>query len=137
MPVSIPQDAEDVIASIPHLPPLHAPMVVRHYPGDGVTDIRIGRSRCIVHIDLGDMRYAEYDRQGRICGFEFLSTRSGVFVDDLPYADELLVALVAHDVPVILDTTTPPDPLCPSFGPGSAFWIETRRRPAVEASSPR
>lgn len=102
---------------------MHAPLIVRHHPEDGVTDVRIGRSRCVAHIDLGDLRYVEYDRRGRICGFEFLSTRTGVFVDDLPYADELLVALVAHDVAVILDTTAPPDPVRPSFGPGRVFWI--------------
>ncbi len=123
MPARFPRDAEDVLASIPRLPPLHAPLIVRHHAVDRVTDVRIGRSRCVAHIDLGALRYVEYDRRGRICGFELLATRAGVFVDDLPYAEELLVALVAHDVPVILDTTAPPDPVRPSFGPGCVFWV--------------
>jgi len=123
MTVRIPRDAEGVIASIPRLPPMHAPLTVRHHPEDGVTDVRIGHSRCVAHIDLGDLRFVEFDRRGRICGFEFLSTRTGVFADDLPYADELLVALVARGVPVILDTIAPPDQVRPSFGPGCVSWI--------------
>jgi uncharacterized protein YuzE len=52
-------------------------------------------------VRLDQDRMIDYDAEGRVMGYEFLSIRRGVDLSDLPHREELARLFVDHDVRVL------------------------------------